>query len=236
MSDIGSMSGIDRQNVMRLRINRIALVQELRIEHILRHLMDCGVVTENDRRRIDTGTTPADKARRLIDVISTKTYVADWYQKFRESMLNPEGASTDVKKRYKSLVEFLDNTVIHRPTSQTSKFSSTSNNSSMKLPHYQALPEIGGKDEKSKKKAQNILRLDDDRRKVEESEEKGTRDTLPEREDKMVGWSADGNQSMTLVKGFFQQWVLTPDSYRSLIQVDKKIMVWLFVSQVCVQI
>jgi hypothetical protein len=43
---------------MRLRINRIALVQELRVEYILGYLKECGVINEEDQRKIDMGTTP----------------------------------------------------------------------------------------------------------------------------------------------------------------------------------
>ena len=65
-------SGIDKQNVMRLRINRIALVQELRVEHIIQHLLDVGVITEDDIKTIDSGSTPADKARVLVDLLPGK--------------------------------------------------------------------------------------------------------------------------------------------------------------------
>lgn len=74
-----SESGVDRQNIMRLRINRIALVQELRAEHIINHLLQTGLISEYDRERVDRGTTPADKARRLVDIVTTKTHVPDWY-------------------------------------------------------------------------------------------------------------------------------------------------------------
>jgi hypothetical protein len=75
---------------MRLRINRIALVQELRVEYILGYLKECGVINEEDQRKIDMGTTPSDKARRLVDILPTKTHIQDWYQSFKESLLNPE--------------------------------------------------------------------------------------------------------------------------------------------------
>jgi len=62
-------SGLDKQNVMRLRINRIALVQELRVEHILGYLVDNGVVSEDDVKKINAGSTPPDKARILVDIL-----------------------------------------------------------------------------------------------------------------------------------------------------------------------
>jgi hypothetical protein len=224
------MSGIDRQNIMRLRINRIALVQELRVEYILGYLKECGVINEEDQRKIDMGTTPSDKARRLVDILPTKTHIQDWYQSFKESLLNPEGGP-EVKKRCKAMVEFLDNTVIHRPTSQQSRFSG-SDTSSMKLPHYPSLPAINDKNTKKAPCTQNVLNLDNERQKEsskeEYSAEKGARDTVPEREDKLIPWNADQLDSMTLVKGFFQQWVSTPDNFRSLIQVIVKMFLQLF--------
>lgn len=42
MDSTCSMTGNDRQNVMRLRINRIALVQELKVDHILEYLIKNG--------------------------------------------------------------------------------------------------------------------------------------------------------------------------------------------------
>ena len=65
-------SGIDKQNVMRMRINRIALVQELRVEHIINHLIDLSVVTEDDLKKINAGSTPVDKARILVDLLPGK--------------------------------------------------------------------------------------------------------------------------------------------------------------------
>lgn len=209
-----SESGVDRQNIMRLRINRIALVQELRADHIINHLLQTGLISEYDRERIDRGTTPADKARRLVDIVTTKTHVPDWYNIFRQSILSPEDANAETRKRYRSLVEFLDNTVIHRPMSQSSKFSSST--ASLKLPHYEPLPEIS-KQEQERSMGRNIP----GKKRSEEEEvmtEKGARDNAPEREDK-VSVSHDKPQTMTLVKGFFQQWVTTPDNFRSLLQV-----------------
>ena len=70
-SELGMQeSGVDKQNVMRLRINRIALIQELRVEHVLRYLTETAVLTEDDLRRITSGSTPADKARVLVDILT----------------------------------------------------------------------------------------------------------------------------------------------------------------------
>lgn len=62
-------SGMDKQNVMRLRINRIALVQELRVEHVLNHLIDTQVLSEDDLKKIHAGSSHSDKARILVDLL-----------------------------------------------------------------------------------------------------------------------------------------------------------------------
>nr|KAG5714145.1 hypothetical protein BaRGS_020473 [Batillaria attramentaria] len=80
------------------------------------------------------GRTPQDRARILIDLLPTKSKDLDWYKSFRDALLNPDG-SNNVKQRYKSLVEFLDNTMIHRPTSQAGKFSEVESRSK-RYPRY----------------------------------------------------------------------------------------------------
>ena len=64
----------------------------------------------------------------------------DWYRAFRGALQNPD-AGQEVRKRYKLLVEFLDNTVIHRPNSQHTKFSEVES-PRHKLPKYKPLPSI----------------------------------------------------------------------------------------------
>ena len=83
----------------------------------------------------------------------------DWYRAFREALQNPE-ANQEVRKRYKLLVDFLDNTVIHRPTSQQTKFSDQPGprGGGMKLPKFEPLPSI-----KAESRTQNVLNLDDER-------------------------------------------------------------------------
>lgn len=217
-------SGLNRQNVMRLRVNRIALVQEMRVEHVIGHLVETGVLTTEDEKRIESGTTPQDKTRILIDLLPTKGRAVDWYRHFREALKNPD-ADKEVKKRYKTLVEFLDNTLIHRPTSQSSRFSDVNTalrKVSMKLPHYQPLPPI--KYQEHSEGSQNVLNLEEEQKAGyaghDDSElEKGTHDNYPEHEDKVSVFSQK-LESMTLVKGYFQQWIQTPDNFRSLIQVS----------------
>ncbi|XP_070194684.1 amyloid protein-binding protein 2-like isoform X2 [Littorina saxatilis] len=210
----GHVSGMDRQNLMRLKVNRIALVQELKVEHILGSLIRNGIVTEQDCRRIETGRTPQDRARILIDILPTKNKESDWYKCFRDALLNPEGGS-NVKQRYRSLVEFLDNTMIHRPTSQAGKFSETESraNNKIQYPRYKALPLI------SKRQTEpNVLNLE------EEAAER-PRDLLSVNNDidKMSLWSGESQKPMMLVKGFFHQWIPTPDNFRSLIDLPSSV-------------
>ncbi|XP_052277538.1 uncharacterized protein LOC127876389 isoform X2 [Dreissena polymorpha] len=212
-------SGMDKQNVMRLRINRIALVQELRVEHILNHLIDTQVLSEEDLKKIHAGSSHSDKARILVDLLPGKGQHIDWYRSFREALQNPEAAQ-DIKKRYRLLVDFLDNTVIHRPNSQQSKFSELPNprKDSFKLPKYDPLPNI-----KANGQAQNVLILDDER-KQDEKEDNSLRE-VDEKDEKISMWSGTfekTNDSVTLVKGYFQQWIPTPDNFRSLLTVPQE--------------
>ncbi|KAL8607182.1 hypothetical protein ACOMHN_009576 [Nucella lapillus] len=208
-------SGMERQNAMRLKVNRIALVQELRVEHVLGALARHGVVTETDFRQIQCGRTPQDRARILVDLLPGKSKDCDWYRCFRAALLSPEG-SGPLKPRYRHLVEFLDNTVIHRPTSQAAKFSEAASSADKaRYPRHQPLPHI-----RERPAETNVLRLD------EEGEERGGgRDLLGVAADleKMSLCSTDSHKPMMLVKGFFHQWIPTPDNFKSLIDFPKEL-------------
>ena len=143
-------------------------------------------------------------------IISGKGKNVDWYRAFREALQNPD-AGQDVKKRYKVLVEFLDNTVIHRPQSQGSRFGELAlSRDSMKLPHYQPLPTIESSG------AQNVLNIDEERKQEDERVLRELRE-----DDKFSIWSGkfETTDSLTLVKGYFQQWISTPENFSSLIVV-----------------
>ncbi|ESO92616.1 hypothetical protein LOTGIDRAFT_162532 [Lottia gigantea] len=136
------MSRIERQNMMRMRINRIALVQEIKVEHIIPVLKDAGVLSKQDEQKINTGSTIQDKARLLIDIIPTKTK-CDWYQYFVYALLNSLGDS-ESHQRYQILVDFLANTFIPQPNSTPLKISLTDSQvGDLKLPKYDKLPDIG---------------------------------------------------------------------------------------------
>ncbi|GFR66122.1 amyloid protein-binding protein 2 [Elysia marginata] len=217
---IGPSTGKNKQNVMRLKVNKIALVQELRVEHVTGFLVQSGVITDKDIKKIDGGHTPQDKARILVDLLPTKSKDTEWYKHFREALQNPE-ASPDTKRRYKLLVDFLDNTVIHRPTSQAGRFRDS-------LPPgkvLRGLEPLPGVNEKETSDFKHYQRLPDIGYSQEESSIKLTRrgsENTPgmDMEDGFSILSLDSNRNMTLVKGFFQQWLPTPDNFRSLIDID----------------
>ncbi|XP_067661147.1 uncharacterized protein [Haliotis asinina] len=217
-------SGMDRQNIMRLKVNRIAIVQELKVEHVLDQLCDAGILNLKDRKKIEKGTTPSDRARILIDILPTKPRESDWYKYFRESLQNPD-ANVEFRKRYRDLVEFLDNTVIHRPASQASRFSDIDKKvDTFQYPKYEPLPAIT-----EKQGTQNILYLGGTNTSVTESTftetEKGTQNSnlsKPEVDDKTSVFSEESPESMTLIKGFFHQWVPVPDNFHSMIEIPKE--------------
>lgn len=249
---VPKLSAADRQNIMRLKVNRIALVQELRVEHILGFLTKSGVLTESDLHKIHSSKTSQDRARILIDILPTKPKDSNWYKCFRDALLNPDG-SNNAKQRYKLLVEFLDNTVIHRPTSQAGKFSEIhKQNKKMKYPRYNPLPEIN-----ERNMLPNVLNLEHEKT-IEEDKvsighlesdfDKASMlggDSQVEHEKVLVGsadihlvdhdrisvWDrnnekgdhgnvslsvsgGDSQKHMMLVKGFFHQWIPTPDNFR----------------------
>ncbi|GFN93231.1 amyloid protein-binding protein 2 [Plakobranchus ocellatus] len=205
---------------MRLKVNRIALVQELRVEHITGVLLQSGVITDKDIIKIDSGQTPQDKARILVDLLPTKSKDTEWYKHFREALQNPD-ANPEAKRRYKLLVDFLDNTVIHRPTSQAGRFRDS-------MPPAQVLrglEPLPGLKEKATSDFKHYQRLPDIGLSYEESSTKLTRrgsENTPgmDLEDGFSILSLDSNRNMTLVKGFFHQWLPTPDNFRSLIEID----------------
>lgn len=222
------ISGMDRQNLMRLKVNRIALVQELKVEHVLGALARAGIITEQDFRKIETGRTPQDRARILIDLLPTKGKDSEWYKCFREALLHPEGGK-NVKHRYRPLVEFLDNTVIHRPISQAEKFSDvgsrsvTNGVSKAQYPRYDPLPQIIDKPTEP-----DVLKLHDG------DETSHSVDTKPTGQrsdflsvnmdfDKKPLWSGETQKPMILVKGFFHQWIPTPENFRSLIDLPSEL-------------
>ncbi|XP_013395164.1 amyloid protein-binding protein 2 isoform X1 [Lingula anatina] len=139
---VPNMGSIDVQNKARLRVNRIAIVQDLKVEHVLEHLQEQNVIDMKDVNEIESGTTHQDKARLLLDVLSTKEKGSDWYKHFRYALVNAK-ADAATRKTYHMLVEFLDNTIIKPKTSPRGNISETDQRVDLlKFPKYSPLPNI----------------------------------------------------------------------------------------------
>ena len=116
-NDGPDVSVIQHQKSQRLRVNRVAIIQELNVAHVLPHLIKSGVISDDDRKTVVSARTTHNKTRRLLDLLPQKGRGVDWYGVFREALICPNTYSADTRKKYQILVAFLDNTII--PTLQT---------------------------------------------------------------------------------------------------------------------
>uniref|UniRef100_A0A0B7A282 CARD domain-containing protein n=1 Tax=Arion vulgaris TaxID=1028688 RepID=A0A0B7A282_9EUPU len=221
MPSITHQTGINNQNIMRLRVNRIALVQDLRVEHVCGRLLKVGVIELQDIATINKGTTAQDRTRLLLDLLPTKSRSTEWYKHFKESLQNPDDAGPETRRRCKLLVNFLDNTVIHRPTSQVSRFRdrpahdvqemttlprNIEQSDQAKLPYYSALPEI-----------EKQICPDSNKEKIDNSGNNADLET--DGENMQAKYPDDSHSTMTLVQGLFHQWLPTPENFRSLLDI-----------------
>ncbi|CAG5126432.1 unnamed protein product [Candidula unifasciata] len=219
---VDGLTGINRQNIMRLKINRVALVQELKVEHVSGMLIKNGAIDVEDMNKINSGTSPQEKTRILLDLLPTKGNTA-WYRHFREALQNPD-ADPETRRRYRVLVNFLDNAVIHRPLSQMTRFrdrygsrkqvqKADERNSVASLPYYLPLPDIQQQCGQNKKEeVLTYFRADN----VDIFSKKVT--------DKEAGHPkihSTNHRDMTLVQGQFFQWFPTPDNFRSLLEIPE---------------
>ena len=147
---VENSSSVTMEKIQRLRVNRVAIVQSLRVEHILGHLISESVLTEEDKAAILAPRLGQDRARTLVDLLPKRFpgKCKDWYGKFREALKNPETRSKDVKKKYAMLVDFLDNTIIHIPKPKTPVSKSDKAVSEKSFPRYEPLPGISQTQEK----------------------------------------------------------------------------------------
>lgn len=135
-------SRIQQQNVTRLKVNRIALIQTLNVNHILDYLTYHGVLNEHDSAELLLARTGQDKVRTLLDILPTKGKQVDWYARFRSALQNPNVNNDDTKKKYQILVEFLDNTIIHMPRKTNRLNIEDEQTKKAKVPFYENLPDI----------------------------------------------------------------------------------------------
>ena len=126
---------IQAQQVQKIRVNRVAIVQALRIEHVIPRLRDRYILSKEDLELIDRGSTQQEKTRLLLDLLPSKglrryclkislshrrLYLvlgrnADWYGVFRDSLRNPDTEHAETRQKYRILGEFLDNTLVTKP-------------------------------------------------------------------------------------------------------------------------
>lgn len=150
-----SMSPLEHQQFQRLKVNRIAVLQELKVDHILQYLLSNSVLNHNDITKIEKGRSTTEKSKLLLDILPTKGRASNWYRHFRAALLNPSVNDTSVKHKYQILVEFLDNTIIDQMSHPVSRRISQNNNNSCStrpsqrmteesasLSKYKPLPEI----------------------------------------------------------------------------------------------
>ena len=171
------------------------LNKSFKVEHVLNHLLNAAVLTEDDKKAILSPKTAQDKTRVLVDHLPRK-YPGkhkDWYGQFKEALKNPETRSKDVKKKYEMLIDFLDNTIIHIPRPVTPISKSDSNVANKNFPRYSPLPRIGKRSDGGAEKGQ--LEAPEHRNKEGEG---------------------------TLVKGYIHQWVPKPDNFASIIRLPNE--------------
>jgi len=104
----------DNANATRLRVNRIALIQQIDTQELIPKLIRSNIISaDHDVQYINQGTSKIDRARRLIDCLLDKDskhihQPANWFLLFRSILL--ENSSV-----YQNLVTKLDNTIIRKP-------------------------------------------------------------------------------------------------------------------------
>ncbi|CAF2407502.1 unnamed protein product [Rotaria sp. Silwood2] len=110
----------DNANATRLRVNRIALIQQIDTQELIPKLIRARIISpDHDVQYIYQGTSRIDRARRLIDCLLKKesehvNRPANWFLLFRSILL--ENSSV-----YNDLVIALDNTIIRAPDSTRSQ-------------------------------------------------------------------------------------------------------------------
>jgi hypothetical protein len=109
----------DSANATRLRVNRIALIQQLDAQELVPKLVRARILSvHHDVQYINQGTSRIDRARRLIDCLQIPLSIGkeaergdrppNWFLQFRSILL--ENPSV-----YGDLVTALDNTIIRVP-------------------------------------------------------------------------------------------------------------------------
>lgn len=140
-----SMSPLEHQQFQRLKVNRIAVIQDLKVDHILNYLLSKSVLNHKDLIEIEKCRTTTEKSKRLLDILPTKGRASNWYKHFRAALLNPSVNDLKIKSKYQILVEFLDNTIIDQmshPIKIKHQTSKTEAEQMSSLHKYKPLPSI----------------------------------------------------------------------------------------------
>ncbi|ELU16144.1 hypothetical protein CAPTEDRAFT_214307 [Capitella teleta] len=172
-------------------------MQELKVEHILASLIQKGVLSEEERNKICTGKSTTEKTRHFLDVLVRKGRDVNWYGSFREALKEPVTHNSEVKKKYRMLIEFLDNTIL--PDANK-----------MRMNPYNALPGI-----------HKIHSLEISEKNLSDSK---VRFSLPENEEgNRRGETKPKDSKQMLIKGYYAKWVLAPENYATLIDEPEEL-------------
>ena len=126
----------DFANATRLRVNRIALIQQIDTQELIPKLIRARIISaDHDVKYINQGTSRIDRARRLIDCLLRKENEhvkrpANWFLLFRGILLeNPS--------IYTGLVTALDNTVIRKPNFISKSQALSNRSTTRQVPQHQ---------------------------------------------------------------------------------------------------
>ncbi len=108
MSDTTDDFNRDQCNLIRIKVNRVNMMQTLKIDDdFISNLMKRRLLYFNEARDIMSGLSREERVKNLIECLMTRTHSRkDWYSQFRALL---------IEKNYKDLVVFLDNTIVAKP-------------------------------------------------------------------------------------------------------------------------
>ncbi|PAA82250.1 hypothetical protein BOX15_Mlig031168g2, partial [Macrostomum lignano] len=100
----------EAQNVLRLRVNRVCLVQQLNVDPVVDYLRREGILSDTDVRFVSRGANRSEKTRMLLDMLPSKDPSTQWYNKFRTSLSATSTVDATTARNHQILVDFLDST------------------------------------------------------------------------------------------------------------------------------
>lgn len=188
------LSLVGNQNRMKLRVNRVAIIQELRAEHVVGYLARQGLLTATEMKQICTDQIKPVAS--LLDILGTKENKTQWYNHFITSLRQAE-VDKNQKLRYHSLVDFLENTIITFPSVEERRAKAET-----RFSKYHPLPSIANQNF-SKKSSQYIER----RSPSEDHQEHIITPSAPPME------LAPQEPLQTLISGHYHKWVPPPQNH-----------------------